>query len=385
MIKIDRRGNNSFRKWWWTIDGISFFLVMSIILLGTLLITTASPSVAERLKLNSFYFVHRQFIFLLISVFIIVFLSNISEKDLRKLGLLGFIACICLMVTVLFVGEEIKGSKRWIALLGFSLQPSEILKPFFILITGLFLSEKYNRNNFPGFSLAITLTLVVGTLLILQPDFGMVITYSTVTSAQFFLAGLSIWWIFLAIVVGIIGGFGAYSFLPHVARRIDNFINPEISENYQVEKSLESYISGGLFGKGPGEGMVKSHLPDSHTDFIFAVAGEEFGAIATSFMLLLFLALIARGLIKVTKEQDLFKIYVCGGIIILFALQTIFNIGVTLHLFPTKGMTLPFISYGGSSCFSFAICFGIFLNLTRKSHNLTLNNAKLRAELDSYR
>jgi cell division protein FtsW len=372
MIKINRRGNNSLRKWYWSIDSILFFLIITIILIGILLITTASPPVAERLKLNSFYFVHRQFLFLFTSVIIIISLSLISERNLRKISLIGLISSILLMIIVLFVGEEVKGAKRWINLLGLSIQPSEIAKPFFIFFVGLFLSEKYNRDNFPGFTLASGLQVVICALLILQPDFGMLITYTIVTAGQLFLAGLSIWWITFVMFIAIITGFCAYTMLPHVARRIDNFINPEASENYQIEKSLESYVNGGLFGRGPGEGTVKSHLPDSHTDFIFAVAGEEFGAIVVSIILLILLSFIVKGFIRIFREQDLFKIYVCGGILILFSLQSIFNIGVTLHLLPTKGMTLPFISYGGSSSISFAICFGVFLNLTRKNHNLGL-------------
>jgi cell division protein FtsW len=180
-----------------------------------------------------------------------------------------------------------------------------------------------------------------------------------------------LWWIPIVVIGGGAGAFAAYTFLPHVARRIDSFINPEANENYQVEKSLEAYINGGIFGKGPGEGTVKAQLPDSHTDFIFAVAGEEFGAIFGALIILLFMATVIRGIYLLSKEQSLFKIFTGAGILALFALQTIFNIGVTLHLFPTKGMTLPFISYGGSSVLSFAVSFGIFLNLTSKKFGIT--------------
>lgn len=366
MLKLERRGSHSVRKWWWTLDSISLALIIGILLIGALLITTASPAVAERLKLSPFYFVHRQFAFLFLASMLIIFISSLSEKALKRIVLLGFATCILMMVIVLFVGDEVKGARRWISLLGVSVQPSEVLKPLFIFITGLLLSEKFSRDNFPGFTACGIIYLVVCTLLILQPDFGMVVTYTVVLAGQFFLAGLSLWWIGAAAFLGIFGGLAAYTFLPHVAKRIDSFINPEATENYQVEKSLESYVSGGLFGRGPGEGVVKSHLPDSHTDFIFAVAGEEFGAIFTSLIILVFLSFILRSLYLMYKEQNLFKIYVGGGIIILFALQTIFNIGVTLHLFPTKGMTLPLVSYGGSSIICFAICFGIFLNFTRK-------------------
>ncbi len=367
MFRLEKRGSKSIRKWWWALDNITLMLIICIIMIGALLITTASPPVAERLKLSSFYFAHRQFIFLILAGIIIFFLSSISEKSLKRLILLGFITCIIMLIAVLFVGEEVKGARRWVSILGFSLQPSEILKPIFIFLTGLVLAEKFSRNNFPSFSTCLALYSVVCALLILQPDFGMVITYTIVLCGQFFLAGLPIWWIAIAVVAGVSGGFLAYNLLPHVARRIDLFLNPDTSENFQVEKSLESYVSGGIFGKGPGEGVIKAHLPDSHTDFIFAVAGEEFGALFSSCIILVFLAFILRGLYLLYKEQNLFKIYVGGGIIMLFALQTIFNIGVTLHLFPTKGMTLPFISYGGSSIMCYAICFGIFLNFTRKS------------------
>lgn len=368
MIGFNKRGSNSLRKWWWTLDSVSLVLILSILLIGALLITTASPPVAERLKLSSFYFVHRQFVFLGLALVLMVFISSLDEKKLKRLILMGFLACLFLMVIVLISGDEVKGARRWMNILGVSIQPSEIMKPIFIFLVGLVLSEKYNRANFPAFSIAIGLHLLLCVLLILQPDFGMVITYTVVLAGQLFLAGLSIWWVVLVAAVGILGGFGAYFMLPHVARRIDNFLNPDAGDNYQVEKSMDSYVNGGMFGVGPGEGTVKSHLPDSHTDFIFAVAGEEFGAIASSIIMLIFLSLILRGLYLLYKEQNLFKIYVSGGIIILFALQTVFNIGVTLHLFPTKGMTLPLISYGGSSAISFAICFGIFLNFTRKQN-----------------
>ncbi|MCE2992052.1 MAG: putative lipid II flippase FtsW [Candidatus Jidaibacter sp.] len=371
MLRLEKRGSKSIRKWWWALDNISLMLMICIILIGALLIITASPPVAERLKLSSFYFAHRQFVFLLIACFTIFFLSSVSEKTLKRLILLGFFACIAMMITVLFVGEEVKGARRWISVLGVSVQPSEILKPVFIFLTGLILAEKFSRENFPSFSVCTILYALVCVLLILQPDFGMVITYTVVLCGQFFLAGLPIWWIAVAAGAALSGGFIAYNFLPHVARRIDMFISPDISENFQVEKSLESYVSGGVFGRGPGEGVVKTHLPDSHTDFIFAVAGEEFGALFSSCIILVFLAFILRGLYLLYKEQNLFKIYVGGGIIVLFALQTIFNIGVTLHLFPTKGMTLPFISYGGSSIMCYAICFGIFLNFTKKSGTIS--------------
>lgn len=372
-MNFGKRGSGSVAKWFWAIDNISLFLLISIMCFGAILITSASPAVAERIKLSSFYFVHRQLLFLGASLFIIIFLSTISEKALRQFVLIGFVGSIILLIAVLFLGDEVKGAKRWINILGFNLQPSEFLKPFYIFITGLILSERYNRNDFPAFTSSIALHSFIVLLLILQPDFGMVVTFTTVLAGQFFLAGISLWIIFVIGFIAVVGAFAAYAFLPHVARRIDLFLNSEGAENYQVEKSLEAYIKGGLFGKGPGEGTVKAHIPDSHADFIFAVAGEELGAVFCSIILILFLAFIVRAIFQIAKQDNLFKIYTTAGIIMLFTLQTTFNIGVTLHLFPTKGMTLPFISYGGSSSLSFAIAFGIFLNLTRRYYKLNKN------------
>lgn len=372
MISFSKRGSSSFRRWWWSLDATTIVLLSALFVIGSILITTASPAVADRLKISSFYFAHRQFIFLFLGLGIIIIISALEEKQLKQLVLLSVVACFAMLVLVLLIGDEVKGSRRWIATPLTSLQPSELLKPFYIFICGMLLSERYNRKDFPGFKVCIVMHGFLVALLFLQPDFGMVITYTSVLAGQFFLAGLSLWWIAVVGIVGITCALGAYSFLPHVAKRIDNFLNPENADNYQVEKSLEAYINGGLFGRGPGEGTVKSHLPDSHTDFIFAVAGEEFGAIFSCMIILVFLGLTIRGLYLLSKEENLLRIYTGGGIIMLFALQTIFNIGVTLHLFPTKGMTLPFISYGGSSMFSFAIAFGIFLNLTKKRYEITI-------------
>jgi cell division protein FtsW len=374
---MKRDNVKALKNWWWSVDNIMVALILMLAVVGAILTTTASPAVAERLKIGSFYFVYRQLIFLTIALAIIWIVSGLSESSLKKFALIVFVVCLSLMVIVLLSGQEVKGARRWINLSGFSLQPSELLKPFYFLITGLIISEKFNRKNFPGFAIAVALHCVVLVLLVLQPDFGMIITYSVVLAGQFFLAGISMWWVFISGLLGIVGVFLAYTFLPHVTKRIDHFINPEASENYQVEKSLESYVSGGIFGRGPGEGITKAHLPDSHTDFIFAVAGEEFGAIFSSLIILLFSLIVIRGIRLIYAEQSLFKIYTAGAIIMLFALQTIFNVGVTLNVFPTKGMTLPFISYGGSSTFSFAFAFGILLNLTKKERKLFLPKEKV--------
>ncbi len=373
---LERRGSSFLRRWWWAIDSVLLIFVLMVISVGAMLITTASPAVAERLGLNSFYFVHRQFIFLFIAIILILLISTFSEKIIKRFSLIGFLLFLALMVAVLFIGDEAKGAKRWITINGFSLQPSEFIKPFFAVITGLILSERYTASNLPGFTICSFLYLVIAILLILQPDIGMTISITVVTATQFFIAGLPIVWIIVSGALTILGAFAAYLFLPHVAQRIDSFLNPKENENYQVEKSLEAYLNGGLFGKGPGEGTIKNVLPDSHTDFIFAVSGEELGAIFSAVIILLFFLIVLRSFVKIIKDNNLFYIYSTAGLTMYFALQSIFNIGVTLHIFPTKGMTLPFISYGGSSVLSFAIIIGMCLSLTKKRYGLTSNLKK---------
>ncbi|WP_165379489.1 FtsW/RodA/SpoVE family cell cycle protein [Rickettsiales endosymbiont of Peranema trichophorum] len=356
-------------RWWASIDSFVLIAVLVIISIGAMLIITSSPPVAERLRLHSFYFVHRQLVFLVLAMVIIVSLSYCSDKTIKKLALSGYVLFLVLLVVVMCYGDETKGAKRWISIFGFSIQPSEFLKPFFAVISGLILSERYTRSSIPGFTTCSLLYLMIVSLLILQPDIGMTISFTVTMMSQFFIAGLPMTWILVVVLLSIVGGVGAYVLLPHVTKRIDSFLNPQEYSNYQVTKSLEAYINGGLFGQGPGEGVVKATLPDSHTDFIFAVASEEFGAVFAATVVLLFFFVVCRGFLRISKETDLFHIYSVTGLLSCFAFQALFNIGVTLHIFPTKGMTLPFISYGGSSVLSFAITIGFYLSLTRKRFN----------------
>lgn len=360
-----RRSNQYFSKWLSSIDLLMLLAIFAIIIIGAMLITTASPSVAERLGLPPFYFAHKQLFFLSLSIIMMLTISTMNEQMIKRFCFIGFLLCLMLMVAVLFVGEEVKGARRWMNIAGFSLQPSEFMKPFLAVLIGFILSERYNFNKPPSFIICGGLYFVITALLALQPDIGMSIAFTLVTAGQFFLAGLSILLIAMVAIGAIFAAFGAYILLPHVAKRVNSFLNPEENENYQVEKSLEAYVNGGLFGKGPGEGTIKNVLPDSHTDFIFAVAGEEFGAIFTSLIIMIFLFVILRGCYRIYHTKNMFHIYAATGLLMYFSLQSIFNIGVTLHLFPTKGMTLPFISYGGSSIISYAIMIGLLFNFTR--------------------
>lgn len=360
-------------SWWTTIDRYMLATVMIIILFSIIMVTTASPAVAERIGLNSFYFIHRQLVFLVFGIFIMISISFCSINFIKKIATLGFVFFILMMIIVLFVGEEIKGARRWISLGFISIQPSEFIKPFFAVITAIVLMQRYINKNFPAFKTSFLLYSVTIALIALQPDLGMAVTISAIWGTQMFLAGLSMIWIIFLAVSGVLGLLAAYTFLPHVTVRVNSFLDPDTSDNYQINKSIEAFMNGGFYGTGPGEGVVKQHLPDSHTDFIFAVVGEELGMIVCILVIILFAFIVVRGLLRTMELGDLFSILAVSGLLMQIGFQSIVNIGVTLHLLPTKGMTLPFISYGGSSILSASIMMGMILALTKKRYGVRSN------------
>ena len=355
-------------RWWNSTDLFTIANIAFIMLLGILLLASAGVGVAEKLGLSSYYFVKRQLVFLFLGLSIILFMSTVSEKSIRRIILVGFITTIILLVLVIFFGDHTKGAKRWLSIFGLSLQPSEFLKPFYTCFLAIILSYRKTKVNFKIFCVCISFNTLITILLLLQPDFGMAITNSIATAALLFIAGIRLSWLLVMLAFLTCTGYVAYLFFPHVAQRIDRFINPVNSSNYQVQKSLSSYLDGGLFGKGPGEGTIKYVLPDAHTDFILAVGAEEFGVIFCILAIGSFAIFILRGLWKLTELSNLFYIYATFGILLHFSMQFLFNIGVTLNLLPTKGMTLPFISYGGSSVIAFSIATGIYINLSSKNN-----------------
>lgn len=357
-------------SWLSTVDKYMLIAIAITIIFSVIMVTTASPAVAERIGLPPFYFIQRQLIFLVMGSFIMLFISFLPFDLLYRFTLGGFIIFILLMILVLFLGEEIKGARRWISLGFIAIQPSEFIKPFFAILTASILMNRYTNSKFPAFLFSLLLYMLVVGLIILQPDLGMVITISVVWGGQMFLAGLSMIWIALLVIGALLGLLAAYTFFPHVAVRMNSFLDPDVSENYQVKKSLEAFNHGGILGAGPGEGIVKLHLPDSHTDFIFAVVGEELGMITCLLIIFLFAFIVIRGLIRVMKVGDLFSILAVSGLLMQLGFQAMVNIGVTLHLLPTKGMTLPLISYGGSSILAVSLTIGAILALTRKRYGV---------------
>ena len=361
--------NNFIKRWWKVIDQQTIIAMVILLAFSLMLVTTASPAVANRIGLTDNYFSSRHLVFLTLAVIIILTFSLLDKKWIRRLAILGFLVSLVMLVLVKFYGFEVKGATRWINIGGFSYQPSEFMKPFFAVVTGWILSLHYHED-FPSFKVCFILFLCVAALLIIQPDFGMLVMVSAVFGIQLFVAGLPIIWLFIAIFASVFGSIGAYLLLPHVASRINRFLDPVNSENYQVTRSLEAFESGGLYGKGPGEGSVKQFLPDSHTDFIFAVAGEEFGAVICLMIIITFAYIVIRILANLLHEDDKFIQIAAIGIISQFGLQAVINMGVSLNLLPTKGMTLPFISYGGSSTLAISIGMGMLLGLTKRKASL---------------
>ena len=352
--------------WWWTVDRWTLVALILLMCIGALLVLAASPAVATHLKLDSFYLVRHHFALLLPTAFIMLGVSLMTPVGVRRLAVIGLLLALALTALTLFAGGEIKGARRWIDLAGLSIQPSEFVKPCFAVVAAWMFAEQHGKRRLPGNMIAIALYLIIVALLMSQPDFGMTFVVSITWFAQFVLAGLPLIWIGGMMVAGVGGIVGAYFLFPHVASRIDGFLDPAGGDTYQVDRSLEAFVNGGLYGVGPGEGTVKQVLPDAHSDFVFAVAGEEFGLIACLLIVVLFGFVVLRGYVKLLRETNLFVLLAAAGIITDFGLQAIINMASTLHLMPTKGMTLPFISYGGSSLLALALAMGMFLSLTRR-------------------
>jgi len=365
-MRITRADKSVLSDWWFTVDRLMFFGLLLLMGAGLVLSLAASPPIAERLDLEPFYFVRRHAVLLLPAVAIMFVASTLTPKQIRRTSLVIFVVGIALMIAILFLGPEVKGAKRWLQIGAFSLQPSEFVKPAFIVLTAWLFNESQKRKDVPSLELAIVLYAVFALLLILQPDFGQTLLISLVWGALLYMAGINMLWISVLVALGVVGVAAAYFLLPHVASRIDRYLDPASGDTYQSDRSIDSFLHGGWFGRGPGEGTVKDVLPDSHTDFIFAVAAEEYGLIACLILLTLFAFIVLRGLSKASQEPDGFIRHAVAGLVMLFGLQTLINMAVNVGLLPAKGMTLPFISYGGTSLLAMALTMGFALGLTRK-------------------
>ncbi len=366
MLSIARTDTSLLGRWWWTVDRWTLAALGAIVAIGAVLTLAASPPVAERLGLDTFHFAKRQFLFLGLGAAIIFSMSFLSPRGVRRAALGCLAAAMALMVLTLFIGPEIKGATRWLPVGPYSMQPSELVKPGFAVVAAWMFAEQRLDGRFPGYGIATGLFFAIAALLLMQPDVGMTMVVAAVWGVQFFIAGLP-----LALVAGIGFGFliasvGAYFTFAHVQVRVDRFLDPAGGESYQVSRALEAFYNGGWAGRGPGEGRVKEFLPDAHADFIFAVAGEEFGLVLCLIMVALFAFVVLRGFSRVLKSGDLFVLLAVTGLLVQFAVQAIINMASNINLMPPKGMTLPFVSYGGSSTLALAVGMGMVLALTRE-------------------
>ncbi|HEY4344638.1 MAG TPA: putative lipid II flippase FtsW [Parvibaculum sp.] len=366
MIRLARTNRSQIAEWWWTVDKWTLFGIFCLMLIGGVLTLAASPAVAMRIHLPPFHFVYRQMFFLIPTTATMIGVSLLNVRQVRRVAAIVFLIAFSLMVMTLFIGPEVKGAHRWLQLGPLAIQPSEFVKPSFIVLAAWMFAEAQRTPGFPGSAIALALYAMVVGVLAMQPDFGQLMLVTMVFGAIFFMAGLSWRWIGSLAAVALIGAIGAYTLMPHVTSRVDRFLNPDSGDTYQIDRALDAFHTGGFFGRGPGEGEVKRILPDAHTDFIFAVAAEEYGIIAGLLIIGVFSFVVLRTLRRSMEEQDLFVQFASCGLIALFGLQALINMAVNVNLIPAKGMTLPFISYGGSSMIALAFTMGMLLALTRR-------------------
>jgi len=368
-MALSRADTSTLGRWWWTVDRWTLLALGTLIGIGYIMMLAASPAVAERIHVSRDSFILKQVGFLAVSGLVIVGVSLLSPRGVRRLALAGCVIALVATALTLVVGVEIKGARRWLALPGLSLQPSEFLKPCFAVVAAWLLAEGKRTKGFPGMLIAFCVYGLIVLLLKSQPDIGMLAVVTAVFFAQLFLDGLNLFFVGVGVAGVVASSIGAYAFFPHVRSRVMRFMNPAVGDDYQANTALQAFGHGGLLGRGAGEGSVKDVLPDAHADFVFAVMGEEFGLIICLLVLGIFVFIVMRGLMRLLAEHDEFIILASSGLVASFGLQAFVNMASSLSLIPTKGMTLPFISYGGSSALAVALGMGMLLALTRRRHH----------------
>ena len=375
---ISRSDNSNIALWWWTIDRFLLTLFSILIIVGIFLVMASSQHLAQSFNIFSHYFTLRHILFVIISLPIIFLFSLLNEKQTKAISIIGLIITIFLLLIILIHGSEIKGAKRWIYFSGFSFQPSELCKPFYVIVNAWFLTLWIEGKNFPGWAWSIVSLILISSLLLIQPDVGMTIVIILTWCFQLFITGIPLIIIICLTLAVPLFVILTYHNFDHVKIRIDGFLE---GTTYQVTKSLQSFEFGGFWGTGPGEGFYKKFLPDAHSDFVFAVAAEEYGILICLIIILIYSLVVYRAFSLSFINKSLFFIIAVSGLAFQFGIQTLIHMGSNTNLIPTKGMTLPFLSYGGSSMISSAITVGILLSLTRK--NISLNPIKKQLNLKS--
>lgn len=368
-IAFSRGDRSRFGRWFWTIDKTLLLLILALIAAGITAVAAASPAAARRLsggnvRFDDLHFLYRQLAWVAMGVPVMLGTSMLGIRQLKRVAVAGTFLCLLALIAVPFIGGGANGAARWIQLPGFQFQPSEFFKPCFIVATAWLLSLKLDDGSLPTMQISAAVLAMALICLIAQPDVGQSALISVVWLSQATLAGLSLTIIGILAAVGLVGLVAAYFTLDHFAARIDKFITGS-GDTFQIDKALDCFRAGGLMGTGPGEGRMKFRLPEAQTDYIFSVIGEEFGLIACAMLAGLFLALVLRALLLAMEEEDPFIFLAVSGLAVQFGLQATINMMVNLALLPSKGMTLPFISHGGSSFLAVSLGAGMLLALTR--------------------
>ncbi|WP_308915241.1 putative peptidoglycan glycosyltransferase FtsW [Jannaschia sp. LMIT008] len=353
-------------RWWRTVDKVTLGCLLTLFAVGILLGLAASVPLAERNGLRPFHYVERQLVFGVMAFAVMAVASAMSPTAIRRLGVLGFVGAFVAVALLPVLGTDFgKGAVRWYSLGFASLQPSEFLKPVFVILTAWLMAASHAPHGPPGKTISAAITVVILAFLALQPDFGQAMLTLVAWSSIYFVAGAPIALLTGVVAAVVLVGLFAYHNSEHFARRIDGFLNPEIDPRTQLGYATDAIREGGIFGTGVNEGQVKWNLPDAHTDFIVAVAAEEYGLVMVLFITALFATVTLRCLMRLTRERDLFCRLAGTGLTVLFAAQAFVNLGVAVRLLPAKGMTLPFVSYGGSSLVAMGALTGMLLAFTR--------------------
>jgi cell division protein FtsW len=365
-MPISRADDSTLGRWWLSIDRALLGAILALIAAGIVLALASSPAVAVRKGLAPLYFAERHIVLAGIAVALMLAVSLLSPQGVRRLALALFLGGTAAMLVVVLTGEEINGARRWLRVWGFSLQPSEFAKPGFAVLAAWAFAESERRPDMPALAIAVALHVALAMLLVLQPDIGQTLLVTAVWVALLLLTGRGH---VMAIVIGALVAVGlvaAYFVLPHVRWRIDRFLAPVRGDNSQLDRAWQSFADGGLFGRGPGEGTIKMVLPDAHTDFVLAVVAEEFGGLACLMLVALIATIVLRPLLRAARQPDGFVCLATIALSLLIGLQALINLGTNVGLVPAKGMTLPFVSVGGSSMFAVAITCGMLIALTRR-------------------
>ena len=353
--------------WWWTTDHWMLGALGVLIFMGVALSFASSPSAAARIGLDfPFHFAIRQTAFAVMGSAILLGASMLSPRGVRRTAFFVYLGAILIMAALPFIGHEAKGATRWIHIGGLTLQPSEFMKPALIVLVSWMFAEGQKGEGVPGISIAFGLYGLAVVLLLMEPDVGQTVLITVAFGAAFWMAGVPMSWVMGLAGVAMAGLMSTYFLFDHVHSRVQKFLSPEQADTHQISRASEAIAAGGLIGRGPGEGVMKRHVPDLHTDFIYSVAAEEYGLVFSTFLIGLFALIVVRGLYRSLKLTDPFEQVAAAGLFVLVGQQAIINVAVNLNMIPTKGMTLPFISYGGSSVVAMGLTLGMALALTRR-------------------